>query len=266
MTQNAQGTAQTRTFTYDGLSRLTSEKTPKTNQGAYSYTFDTDATCGTSKGDLVKRVDPVGTTTCHAYDTLHRLTAVTYSGGYATDQKHFVYDAATVGGAAMSYAKGRLAEAYTGTSKTTDLGFSYSKRGEVTDVYESTPHSGTPYYHVSASYWANGLLNQLTPNLGSLPFWTYTPDGEGRAATVSAHTGQNPVTATSYNVFSLPTAVTYGSADTDAFGFDANTGRMNQYTATVNGAATGGTLTRNPNGSLAKNVITDPFNAANAQT
>jgi hypothetical protein len=49
-----------------------------------------------------------------------------------------------VNGTAMSNAKGRLAEAYTGTSgsKTTDLGFSYSARGEVTDAWESTPNSG----------------------------------------------------------------------------------------------------------------------------
>ncbi len=265
VTQNAQGAAQTRTFTYDGLSRLTSEKTPETNQAAYSYTFDTDTTCGTSKGDLVKRVDPVGTTACYAYDALHRLTAVTYSGGYATDQKHFVYDAATVNGSTMSYAKGRLAEAYTGTSKTTDLGFSYSKRGEVTGVYESTPHSGG-YYHVNASYWENGLVKVLTPNMTGMPNWTYTPDGEGRAATVSASSGTNPVTGTAYNVFSLPTAVTYGSADADAFSYDANTGRMTQYKATVNGSAAYGSLTWNANGSLSQNAITDPFNAANAQT
>ncbi len=48
VTQNAQsGSKQTRTFTYDGLGRLTSEKTPETNQAAYNYTFDTDGTCGT---------------------------------------------------------------------------------------------------------------------------------------------------------------------------------------------------------------------------
>ena len=50
-----------------------------------------------------------------------------------------IYDSATVNGTGMTYAKGRLAEAYTGASKTTDLGYSYSLRGEVTDVYQSTP-------------------------------------------------------------------------------------------------------------------------------
>jgi len=75
--QNAQpgGTLQTRTYAYDGLGRMTSEKNPETNQTAYTYTFDTDTTCGTHDGDLVKRIDPQGTVTCYAYDALHRSPA-----------------------------------------------------------------------------------------------------------------------------------------------------------------------------------------------
>ncbi|MFZ0462078.1 MAG: hypothetical protein WBD23_02440 [Candidatus Acidiferrales bacterium] len=81
-----------------------------------------------------------------AYDSSHRLTSVTYPSGPNsgnTPNKYFVYDAATVDNAAMANAKGRMAEAYTCTStcssKITDEGFSYSLRGEVSDVYESTP-------------------------------------------------------------------------------------------------------------------------------
>ena len=157
--QNAQSSShQTRTYQYDPLSRLTSEATPETNGSAYTYVYDTDTTCGTSQGDRVKRTDPVGNVTCYAYDKFHRVTEVTYpSGPYSgvTPEKHFVYDQATVNGVSMDNVARRLAEAYTGQSKTTDLGFSYSPRGEVTDVYQSTPNSGG-YYHVSASYWPNG--------------------------------------------------------------------------------------------------------------
>jgi hypothetical protein len=59
-----------------------------------------------------------------------------------------VYDSATVNGVAMANAKGQLAEAYTDPSMTTDLGFSYSARGETTDVYQKT--SGV-YYPVFRS-------------------------------------------------------------------------------------------------------------------
>jgi len=136
----------------------------------------------------------------------------------------------------MAYAKGRLAEAYTGSSKTTDLGFSYTVRGQIANVYQSSPHS-SGYYNVAATYWANGLLNTLNPNLSGMPTWTYGADGEGRVSTVSASTGTNPVSATSYNGFSLPTAVTYGSSDSDSFSYDGNTGRMTQYKSTINGSS-----------------------------
>ena len=264
--QNAQSSIsyQTRTYAYDGLGRMTSEQNPETNQTAYTYTFDTDNTCGTSHGDLVKRIDPQGTVTCYAYDLLHRLTSVTYpSGGYAgvTPAKTYVYDSATVDGTSMSYAKSRLAEAYTGSSKTTDLGFSYTTRGEVASVYQSSPHSAG-YYNIGATYWApQGLLDVLTPNMGSnIPAWTYTPDGEGRVNTVSANSGTNPVTATSYNGFSEPTGITLGSGDSDAFQYDPNTGRMTQYQATIDGSAAYGTLTWNANWTLQSLSTFDPFN------
>src|SRR3989441_4327896 len=253
VTQNAQSAnTQTRTFTYDMLGRLTSATTPEANNVAYNYTYDTDAACGTSNGDLVKRADafpsPNTNVTCYTYDSLHRLKDVTYpSGSYAsvTAQKHFVYDGATVNSVVMSNAKARLAEAYTGTSasKITDLGFSYSLRGEVADLYQNTPNSAG-YYHAIASYWANGLVNVLklqntaqTP-ADFIPPITYAPEGEGRANTVSAATGQNPVTGTAYNdLTGRPTSVTVGSSDSDAFTYDSKTGRMTQYNFTDNGSS-----------------------------
>ena len=207
--QNAQSSStQTRTYTYDGLGRLLTEANPETSGAAKSYTYDSDTTCGTSQGDQVKRVDAAGNVTCYAYDALHRDIAITYPSGpnaAATSPRYFVYDGATVNSVAMANPKGRLAEAYTGpnTAKITDLGFSYSARGEVTDTYESTPRSGG-YYQVSATYWANGTLNTLLSNLAGLPHWTYTPDGEGRPYGVAASSGQNPLTSTAYNGLARP--------------------------------------------------------------
>jgi len=273
VTQNAQssGSTQTRNYSYDDLSRLTSETNPET--GTTTYTYDSDSTCGsTSSGDLVKRIDAVGNTTCYFYDALHRVTSTTYSGSYAsrTPAKCYVYDGATVNSQTMANAKGRLAEAYTAAScpngtKTTDIGMSYSARGEVTDVWESTPHSGG-YYHANASYWANGALNTLS-GLG-LPTLTYSADGEGRPSSVSASSGTNPVTSTAYNVSSQPTGLTFGTSDSDGFSFDGNSGRMKQYTFTVGASpnTVTGQLTWNANGTLQQLAITDQFNSANTQT
>jgi RHS repeat-associated protein len=260
ITQNAQAALSLRqihTYTYDDLGRMTSEQNPETAGATYWYSYDTDpgATCPASNGDLVKRLDPANNVTCYAYDALHRTTAVTYrSGPYAasTPSKYFVYDTATVGGVTMANAAGRLAEAFTGSSssKSTDLGFSYSTRGEVTDVYQTSPSLAGAYYHVNALYSVSGpegLIQALSvPNPAALPSWTYNPDTEGRVGSVMAGPNnygpmrgalaqsQSPVVSSvAYNYASQVTNVTFGSGDSDAFTYDSNTGRMTQYAASV---------------------------------
>ena len=174
----------------------------------------------------------------------------------------------------MANAKGRLAEAYTGTGspKITDLGFSYSPRGEAADLWQWSTNSGG-WYHVAGAYWPTGptgLLNTLTAP--GLPVFTYNPDGEGRVGSVQAGSA-SLVSGTQYNDFRsgwLPMVVNLGAAgsgDKDTFTFDTNTGRMSQYMATLaNNSSLTGTLTWNGNGSLAQLGIVDQFYPANNQT
>jgi RHS repeat-associated protein len=267
--QNAQSsTTQSRSFVFDMLGRMTSETNPET--GTTTYAFDSASGCtGVSQGDLIKKMDAVGNTICYLYDTLHRVTSITYSGPYAanTPNRYFVYDSATVNSVVMTKAKTRLAEAYTATcstcSKITDVGYSYSGRGDRTDVYEATPHSGG-YYHINSTYWPNREIDQMS-GLAGLPTVTYGVDGEGRGNSVSASTGQNPVQSTSYNVFDEPTSVGFGSGDSDSFAYDPSTGRVTQYNFAVNGLSVVGTLGWNKDRTLSTLGITDPFNSSNTQ-
>src|SRR5204863_2579735 len=81
--QNAQSAhPQGRTFTYDQLGRKLSEANPETGTTTYAYDSATGCTV-TYNGDLVKRVDAKGNTTCYAYDSMHRVTSITYSGPYS---------------------------------------------------------------------------------------------------------------------------------------------------------------------------------------
>jgi len=141
---------------------------------------------------LIKLLDAKGNTICYQYDAMRRVTAITYpsSGPDApvTPSKTFVYDSAAYSGTVMANSKGRLAEAYTGLSatKATDEFFSYSIRGELTDAYESTPHSGTPYYHVAVHFGRNGALKSVSSNLAGLPSQAYGVDAMGRHYSVTA--------------------------------------------------------------------------------
>ena len=264
VTQGVQG----RSYGYDMLGRLVSETNPES--GATSYAYDSSSPCTAFGGALVQKVDGNGNSICYSFDLLRRVTAKTYSGPNLVNQQgnsYYVYDAATVNGVVMVNAKARLAEAYTATTPTgtkiTDLGFSYTARGEPGTLLESTPHSGG-YYTLSATYWPSGALNTLS-GLG-LPTISYNSDGEGRPTTVSASSGQNPVTGTSYNVSSQVTGVTLGSLDVANFGFEANTGRQNLYKEVINGSVISGSLTWNANGTLKQLIVSDAFNAGDNQT
>jgi len=170
----------------------------------------------------------------------------------------------------MANAKTRLAEAYTCvspcTTNLTDAGFSYSPRGEINDVYQSTPHSGG-YYHVNALYWESGALKQFS-GLPSLPTISYAPDAQGRPNTVTASSGQNPVTSTTYSPYAAPQlTVNLGSGDSDVFTADTSTGRLTQYKFKIGATQSlTGNLTWNANGSLQQQAITDNFNSTNTQT
>lgn len=291
VTQNAQAASasqQTRTYTFDMLGRTLTEQNPETGSITYVYdSWDSACTGGpySSPGDLVEKKDAMSNVTCMKYDALHRVTQTTYpSGPYAsaTPTRCYVYDKATVNSISMTNAETRLAEAYTTSASsctgtvTVDEGFSYSARGEMSDVWEKTPHS-SGYYHVNATYWAHGRLDVLnggTSPLPGLPKITYGAsdgsgiDGKGRITKVAAASGQNPVNSISWNAGNQITAVTFGSSDNDAYQFDPNTGRMTQYKFNMGTGPQSqtGALTWNANGTLQQMQITDQINTANSQT
>lgn len=262
VTEAANVTPQTRTFFYDGLSRMTKEINPES--GTFTYTYDSDPCSNGHAGDLVKKVDNAGNTTCYYHDSIHRVTDV----GSPSGCLRYRYDSATVNNSQMANAEGRLAETMTdncGGTQYTVEGFSYSARGEMTDVYESTTHSGG-YYHVQAGYWENGLLKGLNTNVSGVPSLNYYGDGEGRPYSVTAGSGQNPLSSTVYDAANHVTGVSYGSGDSDAFVYSSSSGRMTQATYNVASQAVVHNLTWNANGTLSGLAITDPLNANNTQT
>ena len=168
--------------------------------------------------------------------------------------------------AGLSNTKGRLVEAYTNSTcdghndVVTDEFFSYSARGEMTDIYESTPNSNG-FYHSSSSYYPTGALETLS--IPGLPTVTYGGlDGEGRYTTVSTSSGSLVTSATystssSGNALGALTVITFGSGNTESFSTDPRTGRETTYTVTIGGVTNSGTLTWNSNDTLGQLAIAD---------
>ena len=285
VTQNAQaasGSQQTRSYSYDGIGRLTSETNPES--GTTTYVYYTNSTCAiTSNGDLIKKTDAAGVYTCVAYDALHRVTSTSYSNSALC--KFFEYDSNPGVGFTEANVKGRMSNAWIGNCSNgnpngADEGFNDSARGELINFYQVTSAT-LVWYDATATYWPNGSLNTLQlfsclnssgcttggPNeIAATPKITYGPDGEGRSSTVSASSGQNPVTSATYNAGSLPTAVALGSSDNDAFTYDPNTFRLTKYQFNINAQSYIGAVNWNANGTLGSLGITDPFNSADNQT
>jgi RHS repeat-associated protein len=273
---------QTRTTVFDALGRVILQTNPES--GTVNNVYDTESSCGpngaySSNGDLLKRTDARGITSCFYYDTLHRVTDIGNSAQSTINPcKRFRYDNSTgvlgviPSGITLTNTMGKMVEAETDTcvspitqaSVITDEWFSYAKDGRLTDVWELTPHS-EGYYHTSVSYYPNGSVSSLNGIPGYAAF-NYSVDGEGRSSGASQST-TTIISNVAFNAASQPLTVgVYTLGDNDTYTYDPATGRMQTYKFTVNGVSDAGTLTWNNNGTLKQLAIVDGFNSGGTQT
>ena len=275
---------QSRTFTYDGLSRTLTESNPES--GTTTYTYDSIAgsycagSASTSAGDLVGKGDAATPQNhvCYYYDTYHRLTAIGNNNQSASNPcLRFRYDNTTPpSGINVTNYWGRMVEAKTdncgaqGDPTITDEWFNYNARGDTTDVWESTPNSGG-WYHIVDQPAANRALASRTGYLGTgttnkfSDTFNYAFDGEGRPNGVSDHNGYGWASGyTHYNAMSEPDQLYFlPSTDTEGFTWDPNTGRIATWSSSVGTGQQTGTLGWNANGTLGSLNINDSGNIQN---
>src|SRR5271157_5970007 len=124
--------SQTRTYTYDMLSRLASATTPES--GTTSYTYD-------ANGNALTRTDARSITTTYSYDALNRLTSKTYNDNPRTPTAYFNYDESTYLGTPLSNTAGRLSSTATGSksSPQTATVYSYDLMGRVLNFWQCEP-------------------------------------------------------------------------------------------------------------------------------
>ena len=142
------GTAVSRSFVFDSLSRLTSSCNPES--GTTTYTYPTASSlCSGDPSTVCTRTDARNITTTYAYnDPLNRLTSKTHSDG--TPTANFFYDQAPSSwpawsGVSFSYPKRRMTVACTGsttgtcTGPQTAVAYSYDPMGRTSYYWQCTP-------------------------------------------------------------------------------------------------------------------------------
>jgi RHS repeat-associated protein len=229
------GASQCRNFAYDGMSRLTSETYPES--GTKSYTYDTG-----QAGDLYQRVAPkenqtgsATVVTTYAFDTMHRLTGVSYNDG-TTLNVGLVYDKAvgpTGWGNNLANGKGRLSWLSTSLGGGTFDGmFGYDAMGRVNLYGQCSPQNctaSTPNHFV-ASYLYNFVGEPAGgSDIQGGVYWTNTYDAIGRLSSIwNSYLSSNLVSNITYNALGEMVSDSLASGKTESWSYDTE-GRSTAY-------------------------------------
>jgi RHS repeat-associated protein len=199
--------SQTRSYTYDTLSRVTSATVPEqavATSGTTNvyYTTSGGAFCSGNPKEVCQRIDPRGITTTYTYDSLYRLTGKSYSDTtpavtYSTEQTNcgtaglsnglgrvtgmFVADGSS--SALWCYdAVGHLItdkKTIAGVTKT--ISYTFNSDGSLASI--AYPSGRTLNYNVGnagrplSAIDSNGVQYVLAPSLAGQSGWTYAPTG-----------------------------------------------------------------------------------------
>jgi len=212
--------SQTRTYAYDALGRLTSATTPES--GTVCFGSVSGSTCNAdgydSFNNLLKRTDARGVLTSYGYDTLNRLSQVSYNVGStgvpATPTVTWTY-----GTNSSQNNNGRL---ITMTDGVGSENYNYDILGEVTQVAKLI--SGTTY---TTTYQYNhaGELSQITYPSNRVVVPSYDSIGRPCAVGTSGSTcttGTVYASGFGYSPAGLVTALKYGNGIFASFGFSSD--------------------------------------------
>ncbi|HKQ05770.1 MAG TPA: RHS repeat-associated core domain-containing protein [Blastocatellia bacterium] len=214
LTQVNQGN-QLRSYKYDALSRLTAEKIPEqgdptqANQWTTTYTY-------TDFDQVATRTDARGVVTSYAYDTLNRLTQMSYntvSGVMTAPTVTYNYDSYN-----GTTANGKLVRVAVGTDY--EERYTFDSKFRIASTVRTI---GTRSYTSGYSYNGADQMTQATyPSLRQLGF---SYDNVGRLSSMSY---MNNVT---YDIAGHVNGDTLGNGVTEQFGYDPATMQMTSQNA-----------------------------------
>jgi RHS repeat-associated protein len=189
--------AQTRSFTYDSLKRLTSAMNPE--NGTFGYQYD-------ENGNLQVKTDARGVSAHSSYDALNRPIRRWYNGSSSrtdetnnvpvlpsdvvtSDEVTYFYDSqglpsGTPQGFSRGYATGRLVAVTYGTGSSAGDYYGYDGAGRAILKFQQTSGSN---YQVIASYNLAGAITSQTYPSGHVVNYAY--DGAGRTNNMTGRLG-----------------------------------------------------------------------------
>jgi RHS repeat-associated protein len=183
---------QTRTFSYDTLSRLTSATNPESGQVTYTYDL---------ASNLKTRLDNRGITTTYNYDAINRVTSRTYSGDPEnTPPVSYFYDGQTLpSGAPPAFVRGssvgRVVAVTYGSGSSNGTYTGYDHLGRVNTSVQQT--DGANHAFSYAYNLAGMIASETYPSNRQV---TTSFDGAGRTSQiVGTLAGQNTTYASNFS-------------------------------------------------------------------
>jgi len=235
LTSVTQG-AQTRTYLYDALGRLTSVTTPEA--GTVCFGTVSGGTCQANGYDsfdnLLNRTDARGVVTSYSYDGLNRVYQTSYNVG-TTGVPATPTVTLTYGTNSSQNNNGRLIGMTDGVGSES---YSYNNFGQVTQLQKVI--SGTSY-PISYLYNLASEITQITYPSGHIVQQSFDAIGrlcEIAPSTTGCSTASSPyATAFAYNTASQVTGFNYGNGVVTGIGYSPDRLQMTSLSYMKNGSA-----------------------------
>jgi RHS repeat-associated protein len=178
LTSVVQG-SETRSYSYDGLSRLTQQTTPEGGTTYNYYTTSAGSLCANNQKLVCRKTDARSITTTYSYDAMDRLTGKSYSNGDASVA--YYYDQTSYNGLTISNGKGQRTGMSDGSGQTA---WSYDTMGRIVAEERSI---GTVTKTISYAYNLDGSRASITYPSGRVLSYTYGNDARPVSAVDSAN-------------------------------------------------------------------------------
>lgn len=188
--------SQTRSYTYDALSRVLTATTPESGHVAYNYVSSGGTPCSGNPSLACQRTDARGITTTYSYDSLNRLTGLSYSD--TTPGVVYSYDSGTK---QLGFRTGMNDASGNTTWTYNNLGWMLTEQRTIA----SKSHT------ISYTYDGDGTIASITYPSGNTI--TYTIGGAERAiSAIDTANGLNYVKSASYAAPGELAATIFGQA------------------------------------------------------